>query len=664
MRKLTNSEVAVLERNNCHSEHWELIAVSDTFDPDWCREVTFSGSCQIGDLSGSRVNEYGITVQNGIRFANINECTIGDAVCIDHVHDVISRYDIGDRVTIANVNVVAMKGSSTFGIGVRASVLNETGGMEVPISRHLTAQTAYMFTLMGRQDSGLRQALMDLVDEEAKEAEAGRGVIEDDVRIRNCGSIVNAYIGASAKVEGATFLENCSLCSSADHPIEIGYNVMGRDFVASLGAKIGGSSIIERCFIGQSCHIDHLFSAHDSLIFANCNLENGEACAIFAGPFTVSSHKSSLLIAGHFSFLNAGSGSNQSNHLYKLGPIHQGVVERGSKTSSDSYILWPSRIGAFTLIMGRHVHNVDTTDFPFSYLLEDDNRSYLVPGRNLLSVGTMRDAKKWPARDKRPKNMRPDCVNYNLLSPFTIGKMERAYNKLLSLKKFLGAHEHVYVYYNLFIKPSSLEKGLQIYRWGIEKFIGNSVIQRIQNKFGNDPIPSEHELLEALMPDHSYGKGEWIDASGMIAPLGCIQEVIRGIKETQLTSLPEINRRIRALHKMYYEYEWDWSYDLLCRWYDINESNPITVEFIRSVLKDWIDAVLAIDKALLNDAHKEYNIIGRVNLGVKNPELQMVAYTDQIEEEYQKNPIVLSVLEHISRKKRLCETVTEQLKEL
>lgn len=664
MRKLTNSEVAVLERNNCHSEHWELIAVSDTFDPDWCREVTFSGSCQIGDLSGSRVNEYGITVQNGIRFANINECTIGDAVCIDHVHDVISRYDIGDRVTIANVNVVAMKGSSTFGIGVRASVLNETGGMEVPISRHLTAQTAYMFTLMGRQDSGLRQALMDLVDEEAKEAEAGRGVIEDDVRIRNCGSIVNAYIGASAKVEGATFLENCSLCSSADHPIEIGYNVMGRDFVASLGAKIGGSSIIERCFIGQSCHIDHLFSAHDSLIFANCNLENGEACAIFAGPFTVSSHKSSLLIAGHFSFLNAGSGSNQSNHLYKLGPIHQGVVERGSKTSSDSYILWPSRIGAFTLIMGRHVHNVDTTDFPFSYLLEDDNRSYLVPGRNLLSVGTMRDAKKWPARDKRPKNMRPDCVNYNLLSPFTIGKMERAYNKLLSLKKFLGAHEHVYVYYNLFIKPSSLEKGLQIYRWGIEKFIGNSVIQRIQNKFGNDPIPSEHELLEALMPDHSYGKGEWIDASGMIAPLGCIQEVIRGIKETQLTSLPEINRRIRALHKMYYEYEWDWSYDLLCRWYDINESNPITVELIRSVLKDWIDAVLAIDKALLNDAHKEYNIIGRVNLGVKNPELQMVAYTDQIEEEYQKNPIVLSVLEHISRKKRLCETVTEQLKEL
>ena len=42
-------------------------------------------------------------------------------------------------------------------------------------------------------------------------------------------------------------------------------------------------------------------------------------------------HKSTLLIAGMFSFMNAGSGSNQSNHMYKLGPIHQGAMERGAK---------------------------------------------------------------------------------------------------------------------------------------------------------------------------------------------------------------------------------------------------------------------------------------------------------------------------------------------
>lgn len=664
MRTLTNQEVTALERNNCRSEQWSQISVVDNFDPNWCRDVTFSGKCQIGDLSGFRTNAYGIKEPNGIRSASINECVIGNAVRIDHVHDTISHYNIGDHVTIANVNVVAMKGESTFGVGVKASVLNETGGLEVAISRNLTAQTAYLMTLMGRQDNQLREKLLALVEAEAMELKSDRGVIESHVSIRNCGSIINAYIGAYAQIEGATLLENCSLCSSSEHPIHIGYNVMGRDFICSLGANIGGSSVIERCFIGQSCHIDHLFSAHDSLIFANCNLENGEACAIFAGPFTVSSHKSSLLIAGHFSFLNAGSGSNQSNHLYKLGPIHQGVVERGSKTSSDSYVLWPSRIGAFTLIMGRHVHNVDTTDFPFSYLMENDNRSYLVPGRNLLSVGTMRDAKKWPSRDKRPKEVRPDCINYNLLSPFTIGKMERAYEKLVALKNFLGGHEHVYVYYNLFIKPSSLEKGIQIYKWGIEKFIGNSLIQRIQNKFGDEPISSEVALIEALKPDHNYGKGKWIDASGMIAPLCALQSINDQVKDGTLATLPEINNAIRTLHKKYYEYEWDWSYDLLCRWYHIGEQHPISVDTVCKVINDWIEAVLAIDNALLKDAHKEFNIIGRVNFEIENDDPQSTAYKNQIESEYEENSIVLSVKEHISRKKKLRETILNQLKSI
>jgi hypothetical protein len=134
-------------------------------------------------------------------------------------------------------------------------------------------------------------------------------------------------------------------------------------------------------------------------------------------------HKSSLLIAGMFSFLNAGSGSNQSNHMYKLGPIHQGIVERGSKTTSDSYILWPARVGPFSLVMGRHYHHSDTSDMPFSYLIEHKDETYLIPGVNLRSVGTIRDAQKWPKRDKRKDPIQLDKINYNLLSPYTIGKM-------------------------------------------------------------------------------------------------------------------------------------------------------------------------------------------------------------------------------------------------
>ena len=104
--------------------------------------------------------------------------------------------------------------------------------------------------------------------------------------------------------------------------------------------------------------------------------------------------------------------------MYKLGPIHQGIVERGSKTTSDSYVLWPAKIGAFSLVMGRHVRHPDTSKLPFSYLIEKGSESYLVPGVNLKSVGTIRDALKWPKRDNRKDPEHLDMVNFNLLSPY------------------------------------------------------------------------------------------------------------------------------------------------------------------------------------------------------------------------------------------------------
>lgn len=100
--------------------------------------------------------------------------------------------------------------------------------------------------------------------------------------------------------------------------------------------------------MGQACKLGHNHSASILCFQQLPREENGEACAIFAGPYTVTHHKSTLLIAGMFSFMNAGSGSNQSNHMYKLGPIHQGTLERGAKTT-DSYILLACKGGSVFL---------------------------------------------------------------------------------------------------------------------------------------------------------------------------------------------------------------------------------------------------------------------------------------------------------------------------
>ena len=279
------------------------------------------------------------------------------------------------------------------------------------------------------------------------------------------------------------------------------------------------------------------YSAENSLCFANCGGYHGEACSIFAGPYTITHHKSTLLIAGIFSFMNAGSGSNQSNHMYKLGPIHQGIMERGSKTTSDSYLLWPARIGPFTLVVGRHNKNPDSSSLPFSYLIESNNESILVPGINLRSVGTIRDAQKWPLRDRRKDPVKIDQVNFNLLSPYTIRKMIEGREILKNLKSGEAKAETSYTYNNMLINRSSLDRGIELYQTGINKFLGNSIIKRLEDR----EFSSNEELRKRLAPEQPLGKGEWVDLAGLIAPKTEVNRLRADSESGKMSSVEELS---------------------------------------------------------------------------------------------------------------------------
>ncbi|WP_297126794.1 DUF4954 family protein [uncultured Porphyromonas sp.] len=653
MRHLTEEEIRLLEENRrCQADDWSHIEVSDTFAPSQLTEVTFVGHCTLGDLSGTHIDRYGIKRSNGICHALLKDTTIGDGAYIANVRDCISDYDIGADVTVSNVNAIYMSGSSTFGNGVSVPVLNETGGIEVPLSRKLTAQIAYLLVTTPDSDP-IHKELTRLISEDVEECRSERGTIGDNVRIVNTGTIIDGYIGDGSIIDGASILSDFSLCSRPGYPAVVGNGVIGKHFIAAAGASMLDNCTLHMVFVGQSAKVGNLFSANESLIFSNCTLENGEAAAIVAGPFTVSMHKSSLLIAGLFSFLNAGSGSNQSNHLYKTGPIHHGVVERGSKTSSDSYILWPSRIGPFSLIMGRHTDHVDTSAFPFSYVIENHNETYLVPGRALLTIGTMRDAKKWPSRDHRPGDCKLDCVNYNLLSPYTVGKMEQGYRKLQELLDFVGQHDETYIYHNLHLKSSSLHHGLRIYRLGIDKFIGNSLITRIRDKVESQEIATIEDLQRLLRPDHDEGVGLWTDLCGMIAPERGVRRLTDGLRETAYATIEDFSSQVRSLHERYYELEWDWSYDLIYRWYGLDKSESLTAEVVHEILDRWIDAVLTIDRSLIQDAAKEHAIDRRISSSA----------TTQLDaaDELEQDVYVQCVREHMERKQSLYDSVVKQL---
>lgn len=646
-RQINNQEIRQLKQQRCHSLDWTKVFVHPDFRPERVWDAAFSGEIRLGLFESVFELPGGVKIHSGICHAKLHNVTVGDNTCIENIHNYIANYDIGSDCIIENAERILVDGLSHFGNGVEVSVLSETGGREVPINDKLSAHFAYIMALY-RHRPALIKKMKELVAYYADKHASERGTIGRGVKISNTGNIKNVRIGDGATIEGAPHLVNGTINSCCEDPVYIGYGVSCEDFIISSGAHLDSGATISKCFVGQSTILGRGYSASDTLFFSNCHGENGEACAVFAGPYTVSHHKSSLLIAGMFSFMNAGSGSNQSNHMYKLGPIHQGILERGAKTTSDSYILWPARIGAFSLVMGRHVSNTDTTSLPFSYLIEKDNTTHLIPGVNLRSVGTIRDAQKWPKRDKRKGPNKLDQINYNLLSPFTIQKMMNGRELLLELRRVSGETTDLYSYKSTKIKNSSLVNGINYYEIAIHKFLGNSIIKRLEGiNFKN-----EEEIRRRLKPDTQVGLGEWVDISGLISPRSEIERLMNGIEDGSITKLKEINSFIEELHNNYYFYEWSWAHSKIKEFYGI-DPDVITANDVKDIVLAWQKAVVGLDKMVYEDARKEFSLNAMTGFGADGNNQERQLDFEQVRGVFEKNPFVAAVLQHIEDKTAL-----------
>ena len=656
-------EISLLRSQMCTAADWSGIEVAEGFSTDHVFYTRFSGRIRIGAFRKEFILAGGMKKHSGLYHATLHNVVVGDDCCIENVKNYIANYNIGNGSFIENVDIILTDGVSSFGNGVEVSVLNETGGREVMIYDRLSAQQAYVMALY-RHRPQLVARLREIIGKYVASVSSPTGTIGSGVTIADAGYIKNVRIGDCCKIEGTARLKNGSINSNAEAPVHIGVGVIGDDFIISSGSSVEDGVTFSRCFIGQACRLGHTYSASDSLFFSNCQGENGEACAIFAGPYTVTHHKSTLLIAGMFSFMNAGSGSNQSNHMYKLGPIHQGIMERGAKTSSDSYLLWPAKIGAFSLVMGRHVSHLDTSNLPFSYLIEQQSTSYVFPGVNLKSVGTIRDARKWPKRDGRTGPDILDCINYNMLSPFTVQKMFRALDILEGILAASGEVSDVYSYMGAKIRSSSLKNGIRYYNIAINKFLGNSIIKRLEDigfPAGTTKEERNAVIRGRLRPDMQAGDGEWVDVSGMIAPKQEVEAMLDDIENGAVSDVYRLHSRFEEMHSHYYDYEWTWAYNRIRSFYGI-EPSQITVSDVIGIVERWKEAVVGLDRMVYEDARKEFSLAAMTSFGADgDADIRSLDFAEVRGGQFESNPFVMETLDHIRRKTALGDGLIARL---
>lgn len=543
MRQLSQQEIKALEQNNCHAQDWQKITVDENFSPDNIYNVQFIGTCQIGSTSDSITTDVGIELPSGIRNARIINSTIGNNCMVENISGFIYNCDIGDNCIISNVATIQTTEGTTFGQGNVISVMNEAGDGNVALFSGLTSQIAALTVLppcLGEQydDSDTtiakrkqaKEAVRRMVMEEVKRTMPERTCIENNCRIQNTLEITNSWIGAGTEIRGAQRISECTLTGEKDNGVYIGAGVICDGCVVTSGSTINDNAIAKNCFIGECSTLTDGFSATNSLFFANSYMANGEACAAFCGPFSVSHHKSTLLIGGMYSFYNAGSNTNFSNHAYKMGPIHYGILEHGAKTASGAHILWPAHIGAFSMCMGKIATHPDTSSLPFSYVIGDGKDTYVVPGRNFATVGTYRDVNKWPKRDARPDGCRYSMVETSWLNAYTITKIAEAKRILENILDKQGNKDIYELSDGSLIKKSSLHKGITLYSMAIKMYLAQYLTEA--DRSDDTQIPEEDIVIS--------------DLSGLFISQSAVLDIVEGILNGDIDNTAALSETISS----------------------------------------------------------------------------------------------------------------------
>ena len=590
-RKLKTEEIAALQNQQCTADDWGRIQVVENFSTDYIKNVQFSGQNRLGKFSKNFKQENGVTRHSGIFNASLHNCIIENDVYIANIHNVIANYEIKQDCFLTNIGTISKTKDATFGNGVMVAAVNENGGRTIPIFEELSAQLAHILVFYRQHDLVLSEPILNKIEKFCeKQKKLTRGIIDAGARVMNCKAILNVKIGAGAMVSGAELLKNGTIMSDFTAQTLVGAGVIAKDFIFAKSAKVTDGALIERCFVGEGCIVSKQFSATDCLFFANCEMLNGEAVSVFAGPYTVSHHKSSLLIANALSFANIGSGTNMSNHAYKTGAVHQSVMERGCKCGSNSYLLSPAHIGAYSVILGSHKNHPDTHDLPFSYLMEENGQSVLIPAVNIFRIGTLRDAEKWQKRDKRQGENHLDAIVLDFLNPLVITKIIKGLEVLQNLKNEKPDAEF-YEYGNCKIHRHSLKKGIEYYQDAITVFLGDYLVSRTDS--------SEIEK-------NVFHFEKWEDIGGLVIPKEVFYTVLHYIIHNEKMALSNMNSEFMSCKNAYLKYKGYYIDNYIV-------DNNIS---IKDTLQKYIEVLKKLELRLKKEANNEFFGNAKISYGI------------------------------------------------
>jgi hypothetical protein len=247
-------------------------------------------------------------------------------------------------------------------------------------------------------------------------------------------------------------------------------------------------------------------------------------------------------------------------------------------------MVFPARVGAYSVVLGKHSDHPDTAALPLSLLIGEGGTTLLVPGTQLRSIGLARDVRKWPERERR-RGTKRDHLCFDLLSPYTIGKI------LGAIALLEQADNQTDLEYNRATIPArSVPNGLSTYQLAVKLFVGEALARQLTAHPQGLPAPGRR--YEA-----------WSDLSGLILPTEAIAALL-----DRLPAMASLDEVMAVLDKQATDYDtmsWNYAAGLLS---DIHGKpfSALTPDDLARTLTVYQAALAEYESLLLRDAAKEF----------------------------------------------------------
>jgi NDP-sugar pyrophosphorylase family protein len=305
-RHLRADELEQMVKNGNKADDWDMVLVTDEFEPSQIKNSSFFGLVRIGRMHNQILEHHDMQVSVGITDSRIVSCDIGDDTAVHNV-SYLAHYIIGRRCILANIDEMHTTNYAKFGNGIIKDgepekvriwldVMNEAGGRRIiPFDGMITAD-AYLWAKY-REDRPLLERFKNITEKEFDSRRGYYGTIGDQCVIKNSRILKDVKIGPHCYIKGANKLKNLTIHSSPEEPSQIGEGVELVNGIIGYGCHIFYGCKAVRFILGNNSNLKYGARLIHSFLGDNSTISCCEVLNNLIFPAHEQHHNNSFLIA-------------------------------------------------------------------------------------------------------------------------------------------------------------------------------------------------------------------------------------------------------------------------------------------------------------------------------------------------------------------------------